>query len=232
MQTVRIDAALNSRMSSCFKWCFWLDFRDPVRCSSCAPCAQTSYLTAVLRGPGLTTPLSLLRTFYENLCIVFGVLVCSCWSVVVEFGTVDSASLRGFVPLGWKPTEEEQNIIDSDRFRTLNIPRAAMCGSMWLDIASWECWEVEFWNRSTLHSSAGSKQMASDGQSCFFQCVRAPKGMCSHISHGTWFALLAAEFLGSKIKMVAVNIKRLLLRFLQPISIMFLYNRTIPNGLS
>lgn len=33
------------------------------------------------------------------------------------------------------------------------------------------------------------------------QCVRAPKGMCSH---GTWFALLAAEFLGSKIKMVAV----------------------------
>ena len=36
-----------------------LDFRDPVRCSSCAPCAQTSYLTAVLRGPGLTTPLSL-----------------------------------------------------------------------------------------------------------------------------------------------------------------------------
>ena len=46
--------------------------------------------------------------------------------------------------------------------------------------------------------------------------------MCSHISHGTWFALLAAEFLGSKIKMVAVNIKRLLLRFLQPISIMFL----------
>ena len=160
-----------------------------------------------------------LRTFYEILCIVFGVLVCS---VVVEFGTVDSASLRGFVPLGWKPTEEEHNIIDSDRFRTLNIPRAAMCGSMWLDIASWECWEVEFWNQSTLHSSAGSKQMASDGQSCFFQCVRAPKGMCSHISHGTWFALLAAEFLGSKIKMVAVNIKRLLLRFLQPISIMFL----------
>ena len=37
--------------------------------------------------------------------------------------------------------------------------------------------------------------------------MRASSKGCSH---GTWFALLAAEFLGSKIKMVAVNIKRLL----------------------